>query len=447
MVAAAGAAAAVAAAEELASAGEAPTDGASREPPILVRDALAGLVRLVARSPTLDGSIPLRAAQACTPLLEGNAVGRELSLTTRVELRRGLRGASIARFDEREAHERRARAALPMLVAAGALSAGEGARFERGPLVVKGSRASLFTGLFVEAPAGVVLRVSPSANRRARSYRVRERVVRPSEGLVPLVLELELERGEGPVVLEGELATIVPLVERWTGEVVPLERDLEAALAHVRFYDRAYFESKKRGATRKYRSLVRRAGPSPPREAVRVIEAGPRSLELAGDRLLLRAALDLRASFDGSTVSVELDRDALGELARGVRDAWAPVLRGPLASTEVFEGALLYLTKYVTPHPKGEPHFFVKPPALLATPPGWSTLIDGMKSPGLDVLRGVVRTDVFHAVPAVFALAAPFEAHRVARGAVLAELFPSPRSVLERPFELAPLSLGGLDVG
>jgi hypothetical protein len=89
----------------------------------------------------------------------------------------------------------------------------------------------------------------------------------------------------------------------------------------------------------------------------------------------------------------------------------------------------------------------VKPPALLVTPPGWSTVIDGLKRPGLDVLRGVVRTDVFHAVPAVFALAAPFEAHHVARGEVLAELFPSPRSVLERPFELAPFAPGGLDVG
>jgi hypothetical protein len=176
---------------------------------------------------------------------------------------------------ERETLERRARATVPMLVAEGALDAATGARFERGPLVVKGSRVSLFTGLFVEAPPGVVLRVSSSANRRARSFVVRERVVRPSEGLVPLVLELEVSKVDGPVVLEGELATVIPLVERWRGEVTPLERDLDAARAHVRFYDRAYFDSKKRGPTRKYRALVRRAGAVPAREAVRVVEAGP----------------------------------------------------------------------------------------------------------------------------------------------------------------------------
>src|SRR5262249_51109484 len=46
-----------------------------------VLDILGGLVRLTRRSPTLDGSVPLRVARACLPLLEGNAYGLQLVLT------------------------------------------------------------------------------------------------------------------------------------------------------------------------------------------------------------------------------------------------------------------------------------------------------------------------------------------------------------------------------
>src|SRR5262249_49765448 len=56
-----------------------------------VLDILGGLVRLTRRSPTLDGSVPLRVARACLPLLEGNAYGLQLVLTRPLTVRRRLR--------------------------------------------------------------------------------------------------------------------------------------------------------------------------------------------------------------------------------------------------------------------------------------------------------------------------------------------------------------------
>ena len=93
-------------------------------------------------------------------------------------------------------------------------------------------------------------------------------------------------------------------------------------------------------------------------------------------------------------------------------------------------GALLYLTKYFTPHPPGEPNFFVKPASLLETSPGVSTLLDGVCGAGYDVLRGVVRTDGFHATPAVFQVA-PGRSIAVARGTPLVEMFPIPRDLID----------------
>src|SRR6185295_421399 len=91
------------------------------------------------------------------------------------------------------------------------------------------------------------------------------------------------------------------------------------------------------------------------------------------------------------------------------------------------KGALLYLTKYFTPHRHGEAHFFVKPWAFTTTPPGWSSVVDGISGDGYDVMRGVVWTDRFHATPAVFDLARGRKI-RVPEGAPLVEVFPVPRS-------------------
>jgi hypothetical protein len=92
--------------------------------------------------------------------------------------------------------------------------------------------------------------------------------------------------------------------------------------------------------------------------------------------------------------------------------------------------ALWYLTKYFTPHPPGDPHFFVKPFAFTRTPPGWSSLVEGIHGDGYDVLRGVVSTDVFHATPAVFHLRTAGAPVAVAAGTPLVRVIAIPRDLL-----------------
>lgn len=103
-------------------------------------------------------------------------------------------------------------------------------------------------------------------------------------------------------------------------------------------------------------------------------------------------------------------------------------------------GSELYLTKYFTPHPPGEPHFFVKPWALTATPPGWSCLVEGIHGDGYDVLRGIVSTDVFHATPAVFRVHREGAWIAVPEGAPLLRVIPVPRSLLTHEFRLRRLA-------
>ena len=332
-------------------------------------------------------------------------------------------------------------------------------------LVTAGRTISLFTGLFVRPRPGVRLRQSSTANRRAWSYTIDEAILDDTGAPCPIILDVTPAPGVTSLVLEGELATLAALPAHAAFDRVELgggggDRADHVAAAHARFYDAGYFATKQRGdVARKYRDEIARgrataqAGDGPTEALVVGIgEAGTpaplvapaaplRFHRPAGpckappgtppDRLVLTNAVALTATFDGAHVVVETDAAELAAYARGVRASWEPWL---LREGGAHEGALLYLTKYVTPHPPGEPHFFVKPCALVRTAAGVSTVIDGVCGDGYDILRGVVRTDAFHAAPAVFQLWRPGERITVPRGAPLAHLFPSPRALIDATF-------------
>src|SRR5688572_23054747 len=65
-------------------------DADASEPCVFELVDSMGLVELERSSATLDGSIPLRAAQACSPLLDGNRFGFQIKLRDRLRLTRGL---------------------------------------------------------------------------------------------------------------------------------------------------------------------------------------------------------------------------------------------------------------------------------------------------------------------------------------------------------------------
>jgi hypothetical protein len=431
-----------------------------------VLDTLDGLFRITTRSPTLDGSVPLRVARACVPLLEGNAYGLQVTLTRPLVVRRRL-GRWRGTWPEGAAEvERRHAGSWPRVPVEGYLP-GESAWVRAlGGGLVRSTRKGLriFTGLLLRPEPGTWIRLTSAANRRNTLFEVAEHLVADDGAFVPLVLDLAFRPGAPAAFhLEGELACLGPLRPgaRFAAAGPDDARDL--ARAHASFYDRAYFEEKREGVTGKYRDLVATEPPEGDPEATarcRVASIGTsrhtvvafdRFLTAAGpvpewrpdegrrlDTVVFRNEVAFRTLFDGHTVALEYDKARLAGRTEPVAAAFREALRGTAALDH--PGSLLYLTKYFTPHPPGEPHFFVKPWALTATPPGWSSLVEGVHGDGYDVLRGVVSTDVFHATPAVFRIHREGAWVRVAEDAPLIRVIPLPRALLGREVRLRRLA-------
>jgi hypothetical protein len=432
-----------------------------------VLDAIS-LVRLERRSSDLDGGVPLRVAQACMPLLEGNAFGFQIVLARAIEVRRKLGGGLVAEVLEphHDAVLAAHRAALARLVAQGFL-AHDGAwhrMLARGPVFVERPRLGkprvvLWTGLLAQPDEGTWLRVSGTANRRNLFIEVGEHFLADPTALVPIVLELTV-REDAPdrLRLEGEIGTLAPLSPTVSIAELALADHPEVARAHAAFYDAAYFAAKKKEPTKKYRRMTSKRADAlaEPREgASQLVVAGPaaHTIVTAGrfasalgftttppstgalPSIAFANLVPFEARFDGHTLTIEPDRRALADGARAVEETWVAALGSDFMDAN--RGALWYLTKYFTPHPPGEPHFFVKPWAFTRTPPGWSSLLEGAHGDGWDVLRGVVATDAFFATPAVFRVQRTGEPIRVPAGELLLQVTPVPRRLLHAGYREA----------
>lgn len=422
-----------------------------------VIDVFEGFAALARRNPTLDGAVPVRVAQACLPLLEGNAFGFQVRLSRPLSVTRGL-GAPAIRD---EALQRLHAAALPRLLAHG-LIARDGPwhralrrSFAWAPwLPRRRPRLHLFTGLLVRPRPGTWLRLSDAANRRNSLIAVTPALVPDDREYVPLALELTLPAaGWSRIRLDGELACLAPVEPGVRFALRGLEERPEIGRAHARFYDQSYFDEKRKaGVTVKYRRLLGHAAPAEtpaPADCEAVVlgpvrletEPAPGFLTASGprpvarplearrlDSLVFRNAVGFSALYDGHTLALDYSRHALARAAAEVERRFALACGDDFAAAH--RGALLYLTKYFTPHPPGEPHFFVKPWAFTVTPPGWSSLLDGIHGDGYDVMRGVVATDAFHATPAVFLVRASGRRIRVPAGRPLLRVLPIPRRLL-----------------
>jgi hypothetical protein len=405
------------------------------------------IARLVRRSATRDGAVPLRVVQGCVPLLEGNAAGHQVVLDTPLTLTRSWGRLDLRRDAHFDAATRALRAAVPALVAQGVLPRdGAWARRLAGGFVWRDRGAlRVWTGVLVRPGRRCWLRVGEARNWAAFDLRLRPYWVAPGQW-VPVVLEV-LDAPDG-LRLRGEVATLLPVPDGARAE----RRDEDAlpvlGRAHADFYDAQYFAAKKGTVTRKYRRLVHApdhlvntpdlpdapdvamevvhlAGPPP--VVVPVTEAlGPASEHPVAcaprvEHLRFFNAVGFRARFDGHTVTLQYDEAQRAEGAAAVTRALARALGAGWA--DAHPGALLYLTRYFTPHPDGEAHFFVKPWAFVRSPAGVDGLCEGHSGPGYEVMRGVVRTHVFHAAPGVFHLA-PGRDIIVDRGAPLLDLLP-----------------------
>jgi len=423
------------------------------EPAFEVLDALEGFASLVKRTPTLDGAVPVRVAQGCVPLLEGNALGFQVVLQPGLRVRRRLGRVVVEADADLDARLARGRsAALPRLVAHGFLTAG-GAwekRLRRSTAWTEKGRVRVWTGLLVRPSRGVWLRASGAANRRSVALDVADVFIADDAGFVPLVLDLGLRGDEAHI--RGEVACVTPLRPGVRVRETTLAELPALGRAHAAFYDAAYFAAKKGDVTKKYRRLVARE--KGPRESTPVLaqvaRVGPLQATIAPAASFLDAeatiprarpddgraleivtfanAVAFRATYDGLTMTIDHDARALAAAAREVEARWGAVFGA--GAVERDRRALWYLTKYFTPHPPGEPHFFVKPFAFTQTPPGWSSIVDGVHGDGYDVLRGVVSTDTFFATPAVFSVHRIGAPIHVPAGAPLVSVLPVPRDLL-----------------
>ena len=398
-----------------------------------------GAFELVAEEPLLGGSVPQRAAQGCAPLLQGHSLGLQLRLKQPIVVRRSLTGLRVD-----DGFIAKCAVMAPALVARGLLTAEDATGAAKG-LVRKRGRARLFTGLFVHCPPGlrVVLR-APSA-RASRALWVHPQMLEACEPLgrpTPIFLEFALRKGLSEARVDGVVATLM-LAPGSAPELAEatLEERLELLRAHAAFYDQAYFEAKQQGkVTKKYKRLRDKGDVAEPsmRSIISVAQFGPRLIEREGEEIVVRAPFDFRARYDGSLVHVEADDRARAEFAREVEAELSPALR---ALGHEHPGAQLYFSKFFTPHPAGEPHFFVKPPALLRTLPGTSTLVEGRTFASCRTMRGLVRTDVFGAVPLVFEVFAPFEEIAFRAGDVLGALSPMPRTLTKLGAKVSSVGL------
>jgi hypothetical protein len=433
-----------------------------------VIDALGGLVRLARRSPTLDGSVPLRAAQGCTPLLEGNAFGVQVVLDRALGFKRRLGRWQLVADASAEDVQRRVRGAGPMLAARELVRPGStwASRLGRGLAVGEGGAIDLWTGLLVRPEAGTWTWLCGAANRRAIGYRVRPKMIPDPGGWVPLVLEIVPEADARTLRLQGEIACLAALRPGLPVHARTLADAPEIGRGHLDFYTQAYFDAKKRGRiTRRYRKLVpgEQVAAAPPHgHSAELAVFGPPAPEITRRHACLLPtgpadavpptlgrlsqvrffnAVALHVSWDGHTLAVdpapESGDPTLAGHARAIAAAWRGVYGDDVLARH--RGALLYLTKYVTLHPPGEPHFFVKPWALTRTPPGWSCVIDGEPSVGFDVMRGVVHTDAFFATPSVFSLWRPGPDLDIELGQPLSRITPIPRELLEPSFTIERL--------
>jgi hypothetical protein len=431
-----------------------------------ILDSLDGLFRVSTRTPTLDGSVPLRVARACVPLLEGNAYGLQLLLRRPLVARRRLGRWRASWENGGDDVERQHAGAWPRLREEGFLARdGAWVRAMDGPLV-RPARGGLriFTGLLVRPAPETWLRLTSAANRRCTLFEVGEQLIPDDGAWVPLVLDLKI-RKDAPASfrIEGEVACLGALRPGAHVQSMAIAEAPDLAQAHAAFYDRAYFEDKKDEVTGKYRRMVTgeatddgaAAAPAPCRVATfgpsaHAIEALDRFTTASGpvaekrprerrrlESVVFRNELAFSGLFDGHTLSLEYDRARLEKRATRVRSAFREAVGA--AGALAHAGSELYLTKYFTPHPPGEPHFFVKPWALTATPPGWSSLVEGMHGDGYDVMRGIVSTDVFHATPAVFRVHREGARFQVAEGAPLLRVIPLPRALLSHEFRLSTL--------
>jgi hypothetical protein len=411
-------------------------------------DVLGGYFQLAHRSPTLDGSMPLRAAQFCTPFVEGSGAGVQIWAPPSVLKRAGRRVDffSLVPAPNDETYD----AAMRRLADADLLGKEWLRRLADGLVWQTRDTLYLWTGHVIRPRPNAWLLVSSAYNRRTAAT-ILDLVIPESDAFAPLLVKVDVSKvRDQPLSLDGELACILALRPGVAVERVPLKRRPEVLKRVAGYFDGDYFARKAIKATGKYRSLVAGATPSESTPArLSVIDLGSarfdvrtfrefvgpsgidRSYVRAGDveHAVVRAQTSVTVRWDGYGWSHEHGR------LRGadeLRTNWQRVCGGDP------QGMVDRYCRYAVFGFPIEPVFNLLPWIFLESPPGWACFLDALPVEGAEGLRGVTRTDVFHQSPAAFRALAAGTLH-IRAGTPLMRVLPVPARLVRPGFEMLDL--------
>ncbi len=413
-----------------------------------VIEAMPGFCKLTKRSGTLDGNLPLRAAQHCMPVVEGSAAGFQIELLQPITLARGRTRRVVMDMTPvaYQQTEEQAPKVLQDLLKRGLLKPGGHWEklFQKSAIPMSGTRVRFWTGHLVRPRPGYWLFISGAFNRRSR-VRVIEHAVCDPNGWVPLTLEIDGSAlGRESLWIENEIACVMPIVPGMDISLSRLEGSLDAGRRFCEFYDASYFQQKPLHPTGRYRKLLSGAPKTIADQGTSLFTfAGPATHSIVsidrfatpngfarkpGDGLsmkyvLVRNIARIKAEWDGQCFMESETRIPEREITR------LKALFLKHYGEEALQNACEFLERYFYTQKRDDPTFLIAPWAFMATPSGWWSLLDGYHGDKYDGMRGVIATDIFQGLGMVYRLYGPCRIS-LQVGAPLMRIMPVPRNVL-----------------
>jgi hypothetical protein len=421
------------------------------KPTFELYDALGEFFLLQKRSATLDGSIPLRAAQHCIPYTEGCSAGLQLLppwMELKIKKNRKFEISTPNPPDEEVYAE-----TLDWLRQNQILSDYWLGILENGLVWDQGDKAYIWTGYVIRPAENTWILNGGAFNRRAQVKTI-DLVYADSENFQPLFCAIDVsEMKPGSYAIAAELGCLLGLQPGVEVKVAPVEDSTAEIKAVCDFFDDQYYEQKKTmPATGKYRALkssknkpVNTASKKETPEVLLVdmfdapykldtfknfvTSAGisfNRKLSELYPFIVLKSAFNAKLDWDGTFWTVHVKPHALTEK---LVEIWAKIGG---AAGERFAHTLADLVWLPAPT---ESIFNVAPWAVLKTPPGWSSVYDGIHFENAEGLRGVVRTDQLYQISGVYRLING-PTLNIKKGSSLMRILPTPRNLLNPEYEV-----------
>jgi hypothetical protein len=421
------------------------------KPAFELYDALGEFFLIQTRSATLDGSIPLRAAQHCTPFTEGNSAGLQLIppfLHLEIHKNRKFE-ISTPHPPEPEIYEE----TVDWLRHNEVLSAYWCDILEQnGPVWDQGDKAYIWTGYVIRPAANTWILNGGAYNRRAQVKTI-DLVYADSKNFQPLFCAIDVsEMKPGSYDIAAELGCLLGLQPGAEVKVAPIEESSAEIKAVCDFFDDQYYEEKKtKPATGKYRalkSLKNKPAQSSKRSTPEVTLVEMLNCQyqidtfknfvgssgIALDRkinedfkfIILKSSFTAKLDWDGTFWKTQVAEDPL---TPDLVEAWTKV------GGDAGERFANTVAQFVWLPAPTESLFNVAPWALLKTSPGWSSIYDGVHFENAEGLRGVVRTDQLHQVTGVYRL---INGPRllIKEGSDLMRILPIPRHLLNPEYKV-----------